>query len=180
MGATWEVYMEMKKFLNILLLWNPWSDFEIISQKCSLSDPFQKVFAKFWSVEETWLWWMGGALVTSSPSEQFFKISSSWNHLADFDQNLASQNVPWVKSSSKIVQRILIPTKTLVAMATCTIQNLWSNSLKITSSLKRLVRFWNNFTEMFLRVTLFSKTVHKILIRWRNMALMGKGRLLAI
>ena len=24
-----------------------WSDFEIISQECSLDDPFQKVFAKF-------------------------------------------------------------------------------------------------------------------------------------
>ena len=40
-------YMDMKKFLKNLLLRNCWSDFEIISQKCSLGDPFQKVFAKF-------------------------------------------------------------------------------------------------------------------------------------
>ena len=32
-------YMEMKKFLKILLLWNPWSDFKIIWQGCSLGDP---------------------------------------------------------------------------------------------------------------------------------------------
>ena len=40
-------YMDMKKFLKNLLLRNRWSDFEIISQECSLGDPFQKVFAKF-------------------------------------------------------------------------------------------------------------------------------------
>ena len=32
-------YMEMKKFLKILLLWNPSSDFKIIWQGCSLGDP---------------------------------------------------------------------------------------------------------------------------------------------
>ena len=32
-------YMEMKKFLKILLLWNPLSDFKIIWQGCSLGDP---------------------------------------------------------------------------------------------------------------------------------------------
>ena len=43
-------YMDMKKFLKNLLLRNCWSDFEIISQECSLCDPFQKLFAKFLSV----------------------------------------------------------------------------------------------------------------------------------
>ena len=33
-------YTEMKEFLKNLLLWNRWSDFEIISQSCSLEDPF--------------------------------------------------------------------------------------------------------------------------------------------
>ena len=42
-------YMDMK-FLKNLLLQNCWSDFEIISQECSLGDPFQKLFAKFLSV----------------------------------------------------------------------------------------------------------------------------------
>ena len=31
--------MDMKKFLKNLLLRNRWSDFEIISQECSLGDP---------------------------------------------------------------------------------------------------------------------------------------------
>ena len=40
----------MKKLIKNLLLRNCWSDFEIISQECSLGDPFQKLFAKFRSV----------------------------------------------------------------------------------------------------------------------------------
>ena len=40
-------YMGMKKFLKNLLLQNRLSDFEIISQECSLGDPFQKLFTKF-------------------------------------------------------------------------------------------------------------------------------------
>ena len=40
----------MKKFLKNLVLRNRWSDFEIISQECSLCDPFQNLFAKFRSV----------------------------------------------------------------------------------------------------------------------------------
>ena len=40
-------YREMKKFLKILLLRHVWSDFEMISQKGSLDDPFQKLLAKF-------------------------------------------------------------------------------------------------------------------------------------
>ena len=40
-------YGDMKKFLKDFLLRNCWSDFEIISQECSLGDPFQIVFAKF-------------------------------------------------------------------------------------------------------------------------------------
>ena len=38
---------DMKKYLKNLLLRTCWSDFEIISQECSLGDPFQKIFAKF-------------------------------------------------------------------------------------------------------------------------------------
>ena len=42
-------YTDMKKFLKNLL-WNRWSDFEIISQECSFGDPFQNLFAKVWSI----------------------------------------------------------------------------------------------------------------------------------
>ena len=43
-------YMDMKKFLKNFFLQNRLSDFEIISQECSLGDLFQKLFAKFLSV----------------------------------------------------------------------------------------------------------------------------------
>ena len=45
-------YMEMKKFLKNFFLQNRFSDFEIISQECSLVNPFQKLFAKLWSVDK--------------------------------------------------------------------------------------------------------------------------------
>ena len=43
-------YMDMKKFLKNFFLQNRFSDFEIISQECSLGDPFQKLMAKLWHV----------------------------------------------------------------------------------------------------------------------------------
>ena len=43
-------YMDMKKFLKNLLLQNCLSDFEMFSQKCSLSDLSQKLLVKFWFV----------------------------------------------------------------------------------------------------------------------------------
>ena len=36
-----------KQFFKNLLLWNRWSNFEIISQECSLGDPFQKCTGNF-------------------------------------------------------------------------------------------------------------------------------------
>ena len=36
-----------KQFFKNLLLWNLWSDCEIISQECSLCDTFQNISAKF-------------------------------------------------------------------------------------------------------------------------------------
>ena len=39
-------YTDMKKFIKNLLR-NRWSDFEKISQECSLGDPFQTLFVKF-------------------------------------------------------------------------------------------------------------------------------------
>ena len=44
-------YTDIKKFLRYLHLRNQLSDFEIISQKCSLSDLSQKTSAKFWFIE---------------------------------------------------------------------------------------------------------------------------------
>ena len=43
-------YMDMKKFLKNFFLQNRLSDFEIISQECTLGDLIQKVMAKLRSV----------------------------------------------------------------------------------------------------------------------------------
>ena len=40
-------YTDMKKFLKNVILWNRWSYFEIISQKLSFDEPFQKLLVKF-------------------------------------------------------------------------------------------------------------------------------------
>ena len=40
-------YMDMKKFLKDLFLRNRWSDFEIISQECTLGDPFKNCWRNF-------------------------------------------------------------------------------------------------------------------------------------
>ena len=45
-------YTDMKKFLKNLLLQNCRSDLRIISQECSLGDPFQKVSVKFRSLDK--------------------------------------------------------------------------------------------------------------------------------
>ena len=45
-------YRAMKTFLKILLLSNGWSVFDIISQRYSLGDPFQKLFVNFLSVKK--------------------------------------------------------------------------------------------------------------------------------
>ena len=42
------LYTDMKKFLENLILWKCRSDFEIILQKCFLSDLSQKLLAKFY------------------------------------------------------------------------------------------------------------------------------------
>ena len=62
MGATLH-YTDMMKFFKILFLWNPWSDFEIISERCSLGDPFQNLFVEFWFYQETLALVDGGYLL---------------------------------------------------------------------------------------------------------------------
>ena len=66
----------MKKFLKNLLLRNCCSDFQIISQECSLGDPFQKLLAKFRSVHKhgSGEW---GLLALYGHEEEILKKSSS-------------------------------------------------------------------------------------------------------
>ena len=96
-------YKDMEKVLKNFLLWNPRSDFEIISQEYSLGDPFKKLFTKFWSVHK--------------------HGSGEWGHMKKF-----------------------------------------LKMFKKSSSLKPMVKFWNNFTGILFWWP-FSKTVCDSLIR---------------
>ena len=72
----------MKKFLKNLLR-NCWSEFEIISQECSLGDPFQKLFAKFRSVYKYGSGEWG--LLALYGHEEILKNFFLQNRLSDFE-----------------------------------------------------------------------------------------------
>ena len=74
-------YRDMKKFLKNLLR-NCWSEFEIISQECSLGDPFHKLFAKFRSVHKHGSGEWG--LLALKGHEEILKKSSSPKLLVRF------------------------------------------------------------------------------------------------
>ena len=124
------------------LLWNRWYEFEIISQDCSLCDPFQKLFAKFWSVKNHNRRGGGGgggkdffALYgheeilkkKTSPKplvriwnnftrlflEKFCIILLLWNCLSDFE--IINRIVLWV-TLFKIYSRNFDPWKNMAAM----------------------------------------------------------------
>ena len=120
-------YTEMKKFLKILLLWNSWLDFEIISQTCSLGYPFQKLFAKFWLVKKHGSGEWG--LLALYRNEEILENSSSLKWLDRFWNNFTEMFLGW--SFSKIVREILIGQETWLWWmgATCTIWK-WRNSWK--------------------------------------------------
>ena len=82
----------MKKFLKNLLLRNYRSDFEIISQECSLGDPFQKFFAKFLSVYKYGSGEWG--LFALYGLEEILKKLFFQNCFSDFE--IILQDVPWV------------------------------------------------------------------------------------
>ena len=92
-----------KQFLKSLL-WNRWSDFEIISHECSLGDPFQKLIAKFWSVHKHGSGEWG--LVALYGHKEILKKSSSPKLLVRFWNNFAGMFLEW--PFSKIVGEILI------------------------------------------------------------------------
>ena len=65
-------HMDMMKFFKILFLWNPWSDFEIISERCSLGDPFQNLFVNFDPSRNMAL--VDGGYLLLYRNEEFLKI----------------------------------------------------------------------------------------------------------
>ena len=75
-------YRDMKKFLKNFFLQNHLSDFEIISQECSLGDPFQKVFTKFRFLHKHGSGEWG--LLAPQGHEKILKNSSSPKLLARF------------------------------------------------------------------------------------------------
>ena len=145
-GGDFLHYTDMKKFFKYLLLWNPWFDFEIISQECSLGYPFQKLFANFDSSKNIAA--MRGRLFPLYGHEEIHKKSSSstllvriWNNFTRFS--------------------LCDPFKKLFA-------TIWSvekygrhggrlfhcvdfrEILQNSSSLKLFVRIWNDITGLFL------------------------------
>ena len=74
-------YMDMKKFLKNLL-WNGWSNFEIISQECSFGDPFKKLFAKFWSIQNMAL--VNGGFLHYTDMKKFLNLLL-FNRWSDFE-----------------------------------------------------------------------------------------------
>ena len=68
-------YMDMKKFLKIVLHRNQWFEFEIISQKCSLGDRFQKCLQNFDTSINMAL--MNGGYLHYTDMQKFLKIFSS-------------------------------------------------------------------------------------------------------
>ena len=76
-------YRDMKRFLKNNLLRNCWSDFEIISQECSLGDPFQKLFAKFDLSINMAL--VNGGFLHYMVMKKFLKNYFFQNRLSDFE-----------------------------------------------------------------------------------------------
>ena len=142
------------------LLWNRWSDFEIISQNMFLGWPFSKIDREILIRQKMWLWWMGGYLHYTEIKE-FFKNLLLWNRWSDFEiiSHGCSLGDPFQNSFVKFwsIKKCGPGEWGLLA--------LYRNEgiLKKSSSLKPMVRFWNNFTELFLGWP-FSKIVREILI----------------
>ena len=144
-------YKEMKEFFKNLLLWNCWSDGEIISQRCSLVDPFQKLFVKFWSVKKCGSGEWG--LLTPYRNKGILKKSSSLKPMVRFWNNFTELLLGW--PFLKIVREILIDEETWLwwMRATCTIGK-WRNSYKFFfSDMSGQILKW--FHRKVLWMTLF-------------------------
>ena len=119
---TW-LYTYMKKFLKNLLLRN-WSDFETISQECSLGDLFQKCSWNFDpSINMALVNW---GFLHYTHVKKFLKKSSSLRPLVRFWKKFTDMFLGW--PFWKIVWEILIHQQTWLWWmgASCTIRT-WSN-----------------------------------------------------
>ena len=95
--------------------------------------------------------------------KKFLKILLLWNDWSDF--KIIHKNGPWMNFFKTCLQHF-DPSKKEALMA---VGYLHYTDLKNSSSVKRLVRLWNNLTEMFLWCP-FSKLVSKIFICQKTIA----------
>ena len=77
-------YMDMKKkFIKNLLLRNRWSDFKIISQECSLGDPFQILFGNY--DPSLYITLVNGGFLHFTEMKKFLKNLLLRNRWSDFE-----------------------------------------------------------------------------------------------
>ena len=139
-------YLDLKKCLQNLL-WNCRANFEIILQKCSLGDPFQKVFAKFWSINKHGSGEWGATCTTYTHMKKFSKILLLWNCWSDFD--LFYRNVLLVILFKNLSAKFWYINKHFSGEWGLLTRHGHEEILK-NFLLKPMVRFWNNSTEVFL------------------------------
>ena len=158
MGASCTIWTWRNSLKNLLR--NHWSDFEIISQECSLGDPFKKVFAKFWSAQKHDSDELG-LLALYMDMKKFLKNLLLRNCWSDFE--IISQECSLGDPFQKLFAKFWSVYK--YGSGEWGLFALYGHEeiLKKSSSPKPLVRFWNNFTGMFLGWP-FSKTVRESLI----------------
>ena len=148
-----------KQFFKNLLIWNRWSDFEIISQECSLGDLFKNCLRNFDLSKNMAL--MNGGFLQYTYKKKFLK-NLLWNHLSDFE--IISQECSLGDPFQKLFAKFWSVHKHGSGEWGLLALYRQEEILKKYFCPKLQVRFWNNFTGMLLAWS-FSKIVRKILIR---------------
>ena len=99
-------YMDIKKFIKIPLLWNRFSDFEIISHGCSLGEHFQN-FSRMFDPTRNMALMNRGYLHCTDMKKFFKKIYSSetGGHIL----KLFHRNVPWMTLFKSCLQNFNLP-----------------------------------------------------------------------
>ena len=157
MGASCTIGTWRNSLKN--LLQNCWSDFEIISQECSFGDPFKKVFAKFRSVHKHGSGEWGFSYYKDM--KKFLKNLLLRNCRSDFE--IISQEFSLSDRFQNLFAKFWSDYK--YGSGEWGLFELYGHEdiLKKLFSPKPLVRFWNNFTGMFLGWPFLKKCL-KILI----------------
>ena len=170
---SWQPVVVFLELLKCLLWKNRWSEFEMISQRCTFGDPFQNWSGNFDPSRNMAL--LPGGYLHYTDMKKFLKIP--WNRSIDSDiiSQKCSLGNPFQNCwrNFDLSRNMALMTVSRLHY-TNTIQT-WKNSWKFFS-LKKLVGLWNKFPEMSLGNP-FQKLFPKF---WpsRNMALMEVGFLL--